>query len=120
MIIAANILFEKRYKLFKEAFTCATHLDCIVITELYGIKKTCIEYWRNMLPRWATALRNWGEAGVVKTKTKTTPQIAYRSITCMFVGYSVNHTDLLYRIWNPKSNCIRVSIYVNWIKYMYY
>ena len=73
-----------------------------------------------MLPRWAAALRNWGEAGVVKTKTKTTPQLADRSITCMFVGYSVNHTDVLYHMWNPKSNCIRVSRYVTWIKYMYY
>ena len=93
MMISANILFENGYKLFKEAFTCATLLDQLVLTELDGIKKFCIENWGNMLPRWATALRTWGEAGVMKIKTKTTPKLANRGITCMFVVYSVNYTD---------------------------
>ena len=34
-----------------------------------------------MLPRWSTSLITWGEAVVVKTKTKTIPNLANRNIT---------------------------------------
>ena len=55
-----------------------------------------------MLPRWATELRTREEAGVVKIKTKTTPKLSNKGITCMFIGYVVNHTYIVYRIWKPK------------------
>eukprot|EP00957_Ditylum_brightwellii_P169980 12938244-Ditylum_brightwellii.AAC.1 len=57
MMIAANVPYEVKYKLFREAFTCAMQLDSLVIKELDGVKQTRIEHWCGELPRWARALR---------------------------------------------------------------
>ena len=73
-----------------------------------------------MFSRWATALRTWVDAGVVKTSMKTTPKLSNRGITCMFVGYDVKYTDRVYHMWNPETNIIHVSIDVTWLKHMYY
>ena len=40
MMIGANIAFEKRYKLFREAIATATHLDALIPIELDGVIKT--------------------------------------------------------------------------------
>eukprot|EP00957_Ditylum_brightwellii_P149106 11353963-Ditylum_brightwellii.AAC.1 len=93
MMIAANVPEEQKYKLFGEAFTCATMLDWLVVRIIQGKQKTRVEHWNGVLPNWARALRTWGEAGVVKTKTKTTPKLKQRGVTCMLVGYAVNHSD---------------------------
>eukprot|EP00957_Ditylum_brightwellii_P130606 9963464-Ditylum_brightwellii.AAC.1 len=44
------------------------------------------------------ALCTWGEAGMVKVKTKTMPKLSNKGITCMFVGHALNHADGTYRI----------------------
>ena len=38
----------------------------------------------------------------------------------MMVGYSVNHSDGVYRMWNPSSNRILISRDVVWLKRMYF
>eukprot|EP00957_Ditylum_brightwellii_P099667 7592037-Ditylum_brightwellii.AAC.1 len=58
-------------------------LDWLTIIKIGGVEKTRVEHWMGSLPRWVHALRTWGEAGVVKTKTKTTPKMNPRGITCM-------------------------------------
>ena len=120
MMIAANVPERTKYKLFREAFTCATMLDWLMLITLDDVTKTRVEHWNGELPRWSQALRTWGEAGVVKTKTKTTPKMNQRGITCMMVGYAVNHSDGVYRMWNPSSNRIIISRDVTWLKRMYY
>eukprot|EP00957_Ditylum_brightwellii_P176303 13424614-Ditylum_brightwellii.AAC.1 len=81
MMIAAIIPYDMRYNLFCEAFTCATHLDWLVVIELDDVKATRIEHWCGELPKWAKVLRTQGEAGVVKIKTKTTPKLAKQGLT---------------------------------------
>eukprot|EP00957_Ditylum_brightwellii_P058434 4431242-Ditylum_brightwellii.AAC.1 len=81
MMIAANIPYDMRYNLFCEAFTCATQSDWLVVIDLDGVKATRIGHWCGELPKWAKALRTWGEAGVIKLKTKTTPKLAKRGLT---------------------------------------
>jgi hypothetical protein len=120
MMIGANLPPEVRYKLFREAFSCATMLDWLVVVHLDGETKTRVEHWCSNLPAWAKALRTWGEAGVVKIKTNTTPKLANKGITCMFVGYAINHADGVYRMWHPKTNKVRITRDVTWLMRMYY
>eukprot|EP00957_Ditylum_brightwellii_P036465 2761584-Ditylum_brightwellii.AAC.1 len=78
MMTAANVPEKEKYKLFREAFTCATMLDWLAMVNINGMTKTRVEHWNMLLPRWIWALRTWGEAGVVTTKTKTAPKMKAR------------------------------------------
>eukprot|EP00957_Ditylum_brightwellii_P182996 13938327-Ditylum_brightwellii.AAC.2 len=103
MMIAVNVPMEEGYKLFWEAFTCATMLDWLAVIVIDTKVATRVEHWCGMLPSWAKSLRVWGEVGLVNIKTKTTPKLYNKCITCMYVGYALNHVDGVYRIWNPNS-----------------
>eukprot|EP00957_Ditylum_brightwellii_P017607 1326640-Ditylum_brightwellii.AAC.1 len=81
---------------------------------------TRVEHWGASLPRWANALWTWEEAGVVKTKTKTTPKMKPRSVTCLMAGFAVNHSGGVYRMWIRQTNRILVSQDVTWLKRMYF
>ena len=69
-MIGANTAFEKRYKLFREDIATATYLDALIPIELDGVIKTRVEHWCGELPEYAHHLRTWGEAGVVKLKSR--------------------------------------------------
>ena len=120
MMIGANIAFEKRYKLFREAIATATQLDALIPMELDGVIKTRVEHWCGELPEYAHHLRTWGEAGVVKLKTKTTVKLQNNGTTCMFVGYAINHKPDVYRMWDPFSNRVHTSRDVIWLKKMFF
>ena len=95
-------------------------LDWLTIIGINGVVKTRVEHWSGELPRWTRALRTWGEAGVVKTATKTTAKGKPRGIACMFVGYALGHAAGVYRMWNPKTNRVLETRDVTWLKKMYY
>ena len=57
---------------------------------------------------------------MVKVKTKTTPKLANRGITCMFTGYTNMHALGVYQMWDPVTNRVHVSCDVVWLKRMYY
>ena len=120
MMIAANISYEMRFVLFCEAYACATQLDWLVPKMLDGVTKSRVEHWCGHLPQWSKALRTWGEAGVVKVKTKTTPKLANKGVTCMFTGYANAHVAGVYQMWDPATNRVHVSWDVVWLKRMYY
>ena len=120
MMIAANIPYPLRFKLFKEAYACATLLDRLVLVTLDGETKTRVEHWSGKLPNWTKALRTWGEAGVATVNSKTRPKLKNKGITSMFVGYAVNHADGVYRMWNPNTGLLLVSRDVTWLKRMFY
>eukprot|EP00957_Ditylum_brightwellii_P118084 9005761-Ditylum_brightwellii.AAC.1 len=96
MMVAANVPEKAMCKLFREAFTCATMLDWLAIITLENMTKTQVEHWNGSLPWWCRALRTWGKAGVMKTKTKTTPKIKPRGVTSLMVGYTTSHSDGVY------------------------
>ena len=62
---------------------------------------TRYEHWTGENPAFAKFLRVWGEAGTVKVRTKRTPKIADRGVTCMFVGYLENHAGDCYEMLDP-------------------
>ena len=122
MYYRANCPIYERYRLAPELFRTSTMLDWLTIITLGGISAPKYTHWHptQKLPRWASCLRTWGEAGVVKTKNLATPRVGDRGIVCMFVGYSDNHDAGVYRMWNQKTGSIMVSRDVIWLKRMFF
>ena len=104
MMNQANVLKETRYKVWREAYKTATQLDGLVVTEIDGKLATRYEHWAGKNPKFAKHLRVWGEAGTVKTKTRTTPKLEDHGVQCMFVGYATDHDGDCYHMWDPKTN----------------
>jgi hypothetical protein len=74
------------------------------VIKLNGIRDTRDGHCFRGNPKWASELRTFGEAAVVKEKKsdKTTD----RGITVVFVGYSLDRTSNYYQFWNPDKNSI--------------
>ena len=65
-MVRANVPMYHHYKLFKEAFKMATLLDALLIVDIDGEKKSCVEHWSGQKPEYALNLHMcWGEAGTV-------------------------------------------------------
>jgi hypothetical protein len=50
MMIAANVPYALRFKLYKEAYSCATLLDGLVLKTLGDVIQTRVEHWSGKLP----------------------------------------------------------------------
>jgi hypothetical protein len=75
----ANIPRADRYILWREAFQIYTLLDGLMMIKIDGLSKTQCEHIFGKNPDISKHLRFWGEAGMVKIKTKTTPLITESS-----------------------------------------
>jgi hypothetical protein len=118
LMVRANIPLNKRYLLFREAFKTLTYLDYLVVTTVGTKKVTRHEHFYGTNPKWMKFLRTWGEAEMVKVKTKTTPYLADRGIHCMFIGYADDHDGDVYRMWKPKTERVHIARDVIWMKQM--
>ena len=49
-----------------------------------------------------------------------TAKVNPRGVECMMVGYSMDHADGVYKMWNPITNRIIVSRDIIWMRRMYY
>ena len=120
MMDTANVPTEHRYKLFREVFKTATLLDGLVVTTIDGKKQSRYEHYYGKLPKFARALRVWGEAGVVKTKKKGESKLQDKGTTCMMAGYSGRHDAGTYRMYDAKTSRILISKDIRWLKRMYF
>jgi hypothetical protein len=73
------------------AFKTATLLDGLLPIEMGGVTASRCVHWCGENPGFAKHLRTWGEAGTVKTKTDTTPEVKDRGIPCVFIGHALDH-----------------------------
>ena len=119
-MIDANVPYLTRYKIVHEAISTATKLDGLVIVSINGKKATRYEHFGLPIPKFVEFLRTWGEAGVVKTKTKTATKLTSKGSSCMFVRYADNHAGDCYRMWEPERNYIYITRDVLWLKRMYF
>jgi hypothetical protein len=120
LMARAYVPMKIRYKIWKEAFQTATLLDGLTVMTIEGKTATRYVHWGGSNPKFANHLRTWGEAGTVKTKTKSTPRIADRGAQCMMTGYALDHEGDCYRMWDPKTNGIHETRDVIWLRRMYY
>jgi hypothetical protein len=92
------------------------------VTTINGLTLTQYKHFCGKNPKFAQHLRTWGEAGTVKTKTKTTPKIADHGVQCMFIGYAKDHKGDCYQMWNPKMSGVHIHNTgdVIWLRRMFY
>jgi hypothetical protein len=70
-------------------------------------------------PKVPTSLRIFGEMGVVTTKDDIQGKLKNHSLTCMLVGYSVDHANNVYRMLNLNSKSIIQTRDVVWLEKCY-
>jgi hypothetical protein len=71
-------------------------------------------------PKLPTSLRPFGEIGFVTTKANIQSKLKNRGTSYMFVGYSVNHANDVYRILNRDTKRIIQSRDLIWLNEAYY
>ena len=95
-------------------------LDGLTVIKLNGVEATQFVHWGGKNPEFAKYLHVWGEAGTVKTKTKTFPKLFDHGVHCMMVCYALNHAGDTYRMWDMKTNRVHEMRDVIWLKRMYF
>jgi hypothetical protein len=120
MMNQANVPLSVCYKVFKEAFTMATYLDGLMLVKVQGKEATHYIHFFGANPKLADHLRTWGEAGTVKKKVKATPKIANRGVQRIFIGYTIDHTQDTYWMWDPTTSRVHETRDVIWMKRMFY
>jgi hypothetical protein len=116
----AHIPDSKRYLFIPKAINLATDLDALMVIEVKDETKTRFEHFHNEQAKYSMSLKTFGEAGVVKLRTKTSPKILDKGDTCIFVGYPKNHGSDCWIMFNPKTNGEHVTRDVVWLCRMYY
>ena len=97
-----NLPMEIQYQLFGENFTTVTLLDGLTVIELNGKYTSHYKHFIGEMPGFAQNLHTVGEAGTVKIKMNTTPKLEDHGVHCLFVGYSLTHPTVCYRMYDPK------------------
>ena len=62
----ANVPIDEHGKVAIEAIKNATQLDDLLVVAINDVTQTRDKHMFRSLPKWAKAMRTWGEAGVVK------------------------------------------------------
>ncbi len=107
MMGAAHVPDKSRGKVALEALNCATMLDGLRIVKVGDRTATRDEHVYNKNPRWASNLRTWGEAGVVKEGKDS--KTGSKDIALMLVGYPANRETDSLRMWSPDTNGVVTS-----------
>ena len=95
------------YMVCKEALMIATILDGMTVMVRSGKIATRYENYMGKVTGFRSILITWGEAGLVKTRKKSTPKIGDRGVTCIFVGYNTDSGYDIYKMWNPRKRIHR-------------
>ena len=83
-----NIPRVIRHKLLGKVSKTATKLDSLSLVEIDGVKKTCVEHYANIIPRWVKHTRTFGEAGTVRIGKDG--KVGNLGVTMMTVGSANN------------------------------
>ena len=118
MLIAAQVPNDEQFKLWPEAAKTATHLNNLMPVTIDGVTKTRWEWADYGVPKWTKNLRTFGKAGIVKDGKKG--KVLDRGITMMFVGYSENHAEMVFRMYHPETSRIVQTRDVIWMGRMYH
>jgi hypothetical protein len=107
MLIAAQVPNIEQFKLWPEAAKTATHLNILMLVTIDGVTKIRCEWADFEVPKWTKNLQTFGESGIVKDGKKG--KVLARGITMMFVGYSENHAEMVFRMYHPETSRIAQS-----------
>ncbi len=94
MMVAAQILDDKRFKLLPEGAVSTTFLNNLVPVTIGDVTQARWKHAGYQLPSWAKKLCTFSEARIVKEGKKG--KILHRGLTMMFVEYSENHAERVF------------------------
>jgi hypothetical protein len=117
---SANVPKEFRHKLFPFAAATAQKTDNLMIVKVNGTEKTRYEHFLENIPAFTKHMRTWGEAGVVKTKTKTSPKLDPKGVVCLFIGYADDHSGDTYFMYDPIRSVRYTTRDVVWLQRMFW
>ena len=106
-MIAGQILNTEQFKLWPEAVKTATHLNNLMPATFGGVTQTHWEHAGYKVPKWTKTLQTFEEAGIVKDSKKG--KVLNRGLTMMFVGYSEDHAENVFQMFNPETSRITQS-----------
>ena len=109
-------IFKNRVLGVQGGLGTAAIMDVLTVSTGGGRTETGYKYWMGIIPKFASKLRTWGEAGVVKGLTKSMLKTSDRVVTYIIVGYNTNSGDNIYRMWNPDTNKIHNTCDIIWLK----
>ncbi len=101
-----------------EAAKKSTALNNLIAVTINGETKTRYEHAGLQIPLFVKHLRTFGEAGIVKNMKVR--KVGDRGITMMFVGYTEEHTENCYRMYNPVTLRTCESHDIIWMGCMYF
>jgi len=104
----------------QEAVLVATKLDGLIVTTKNGVTKIRNEHFGMETPRFAKCLRTWGEAGGIKTKTRSSTKLDDEGTACLIIGHAEKNEGDCHRMWYPNKNSIHMTIDVMWLKRMHF
>jgi hypothetical protein len=85
--VAAGVPKEWRYLLFPHVMKYLSKVKNLQPIELHGKTKPRVKHFFGSMPVWTKHLRDFGEAGTVKIRSKMQPKLDDRGVICMFIGY---------------------------------
>ena len=84
----ANVPDKFGHLLYPKAILLSAMLDLLTIINVEGKDKSCYEHDRLSTPKWTSDMKVFGEAGVVKLKTKLSWKINNNmGKMCVFVTH---------------------------------
>jgi hypothetical protein len=98
--------------LWAECASTATFYDNIIVTN--SLHKSSLELMFNEKSKELNNLRKFGEVCVAATKSKIQGKLSDRGSVCVFVGYTFNHANDVYRLLNLNTNHVIKSRDVIW------
>jgi hypothetical protein len=110
----AGLKDKIRSKIWAEFVVTTTYLSNLISTK--SGNKCPYELLFGCKPKLNLSLKSFGEIGVVTTKDKFQVKLRNRGSTCMFVGYTDNHSRDVFRMLNLKTRGVinaRDVIYLN-------
>ena len=115
---SARITKGLRCKLWAECASHVTDIENIIVKK--ADEKSAFEKFYGTTPRYAKDIRVFGEMGIVRNyEKKIKAKLENRGIPCMFVGYSKDHEDDVYRMLNVSTLKIKNTRDVIWLNKSY-
>jgi hypothetical protein len=113
MLNDAALENDIRSRVWSECANTVTFLSNITSTKTQD--KCPHQLLFKVKPKLPSSLRIFGEMGVVTTKADIQGKLANHGTTCMFMRYSVDHSNDVFRMRNPKTRRIINSRDVIWL-----
>ena len=115
MLNGAQLEEKLRHSLWAECANTATDLINMMVTD--GDKLTPYEKLYGKKPKHANCLRTFGEVAIVKKSEfqQIKPKLENRGIIGLFMGYSPNHAEGVYRFYCPETKGMRISRDIKWL-----